>query len=123
MEQHSTLSLVFLCIPLNADTPCQWYTVHTVSITPVLSCLSELKALCELLGPYGIRYLGDKCMHQVMGQVLELKVGEKRACNIVLSMITTAFSFHHVPYFLLFLMFCNANRLSCRAFTVRNSTT
>ena len=35
---------------------------------------TELKALCELLGPYGIRYLGDKCMHQVVGQVLELKV-------------------------------------------------
>ncbi|XP_065191143.1 nck-associated protein 1-like [Sycon ciliatum] len=47
---------------------------HTVLFkAEVYSDPQELKALCELLGPYGIRYLGDKCMHQVMGQVLELK--------------------------------------------------
>ena len=52
----------------------------------------ELKALCELLGPYGIRHLGDKCMHQVMGQVLELKV-----CVVVFLEIQTCFDvkLHH----------------------------
>ena len=33
----------------------------------------ELKALAEIIGPYGIRYLGEKLMEQVGGQVKEIK--------------------------------------------------
>lgn len=37
-----------------------------------MSCL-ELKALAEIIGPYGIRYFGEKLMEHVGGQVKELK--------------------------------------------------
>ena len=36
-------------------------------------CMVELKALAEIIGPYGIRYLGEKLMEQVGGQVKEIK--------------------------------------------------
>lgn len=39
----------------------------------VLCWLSELKALAEIIGPYGIKYLGEKLMEQVGGQVKEIK--------------------------------------------------
>lgn len=35
-------------------------------------CL-ELKSLAEIIGPYGIRYLGEKLMEQVGGQIKEIK--------------------------------------------------
>ena len=37
--------------------------------------LSELRALAELIGPYGMRYLGERLMLSVASQVDELKVG------------------------------------------------
>ena len=36
--------------------------------------LSELQALAELLGAYGMKYLGQKMMQQVASQVGEIKV-------------------------------------------------
>ena len=42
-----------------------------------MSCffvLSELQALAELLGAYGMKYLGQKMMQQVASQVGEIKV-------------------------------------------------
>jgi len=36
-------------------------------------CVVELKALAEIIGPYGVRYLGEKLMEQVGGQVKEIK--------------------------------------------------
>ena len=37
-------------------------------------CLcTELKALAEIIGPYGIRYFGEKLMEQIGGQVKEIK--------------------------------------------------
>ena len=34
----------------------------------------ELKALAELIGPYGMKYMGEKLMFHVANQVDELKV-------------------------------------------------
>lgn len=39
--------------------------------------LLELRALAELLGPYGIKFLCERLMWHVASQVVELKVGEK----------------------------------------------
>lgn len=36
--------------------------------------LSELQALAELLGAYGMKYLGQKMMQQIASQVGEIKV-------------------------------------------------
>ena len=41
---------------------------------PVCVCVrTELEALAEIIGPYGVRYMGEKLMDQVSGQVKELK--------------------------------------------------
>ena len=37
--------------------------------------LLELQALCEVLGAYGIKHLGQKMMQQIASQVGEIKVG------------------------------------------------
>ena len=34
---------------------------------------TELEALAAVIGPYGIRFLGEKLMDQVSGQVKEIK--------------------------------------------------
>jgi hypothetical protein len=39
-----------------------------------LFILAELKALAELIGPYGMKYMGEKLMFHVANQVDELKV-------------------------------------------------
>lgn len=36
----------------------------------------ELRALAELIGPYGMRYLGERLMGHVASQVDELKVDQ-----------------------------------------------
>ena len=38
-------------------------------IPHILPLLTELQALAETIGPYGIRFLGEKLMEQVSGQV------------------------------------------------------
>ncbi|CAH1785632.1 unnamed protein product [Owenia fusiformis] len=35
--------------------------------------IMELRALAELIGPYGMKYMGEKVMHHIAGQVEELK--------------------------------------------------
>lgn len=37
------------------------------------TCLTELEALAEIIGPYGIRFMGEKLMDQISGQVKEIK--------------------------------------------------
>ena len=37
------------------------------------SFFSELEALAEIIGPYGIRFMGEKLMDQISGQVKEIK--------------------------------------------------
>lgn len=39
----------------------------------------ELRALAELIGPYGMRYLGERLMGHVASQVDELKVRQHYA--------------------------------------------
>ena len=39
----------------------------------LLSCLVELCALCELIGPYGVRLVGERLMEQVSSQTKEVK--------------------------------------------------
>ena len=38
-----------------------------------LTLISELEALAEIIGPYGIRFMGEKLMDQISGQVKEIK--------------------------------------------------
>ena len=47
-------------------------------IIPIISraflpLISELEALAEIIGPYGIRFMGEKLMDQISGQVKEIK--------------------------------------------------
>lgn len=45
---------------------------------PILVTLSaEMRALAELLGPYGMKFLSDNLMWHVGSQVTELKVGTR----------------------------------------------
>lgn len=45
---------------------------------PVLVALpAEMRALAELLGPYGMKFLSDNLMWHVGSQVTELKVGDQ----------------------------------------------
>ena len=34
---------------------------------------SELEALTEIIGPYGVRFMGEKLVEQISGQVKEIK--------------------------------------------------
>lgn len=36
--------------------------------------VTELRALAELIGPYGMKYMNQTLMRQIAGQLLELKV-------------------------------------------------
>ncbi len=45
---------------------CTHARIHTHTHTHTHT---ELQALAEIIGPYGIRYMGEKLMEQVSGQV------------------------------------------------------
>lgn len=48
--------------------------VHTCAeLTCTYNVHAELTALAEIIGPYGIRYFGEKLMEHVCGQIKELK--------------------------------------------------
>ena len=51
-------------------------TINLCDVNEYRTCLRlvELRALAELIGPYGMKFLGEKLMSQVSGQVEELKV-------------------------------------------------
>jgi NCK-associated protein 1 len=38
--------------------------------------LTELRALAELIGPFGMKYMGERLMSHVASQVDELKVND-----------------------------------------------
>ena len=44
----------------------------------LLPCV-ELRALATLLGPYGMKYLGDRMLQQIASQMGEIKVRRKRS--------------------------------------------
>ena len=48
--------------------------ICTTLCCTVCVCMTELKALAELIGPYGMKYMGEKLMFHVANQVDELKV-------------------------------------------------
>jgi Membrane-associated apoptosis protein len=58
------------------------YLVATLSLTNIFAChikliillMTELRALAELIGPYGMKYLSEGLMRQISCQVDELKV-------------------------------------------------
>ena len=52
-----------------------WVQTHTTQHVRYFVGLlaAELKALAEIIGPYGIRYLGEKLMEQLSGQVKQIK--------------------------------------------------
>ena len=49
------------------------------------SVLSEMQSLAEIVGPYGLQYLGDRIMEQVGAQVKEIK---KLALHTLLALHT-----------------------------------
>lgn len=50
------------------------WTTEKTSVKNFVILLTELKALAELIGPYGMKYMGEKLMFHVANQVEELKV-------------------------------------------------
>ena len=62
-----------------------------------VSCfkLLELKALCELVGAYGIRHIGDECIDLIVSQVNEIKV-----MSTVRHVIITSRKFNDCPKFI-----------------------
>lgn len=54
-------------------------------VSPIIFC-TDLQALAELLGPYGLKFLGDNLFWHITSQVRELKVqyeaaGSFQACG------------------------------------------
>lgn len=45
--------------------------LHSVVLCSYL--FTELEALAEIIGPYGVRFMGEKLMDQISGQVKEIK--------------------------------------------------
>ena len=45
----------------------------------------ELRALAELIGPYGMKYLSERLMWHISSQVEELKVTDKAKIDTVCS--------------------------------------
>ena len=65
---HSHLTThTFLHILIPHTLPLASSPLTSSPLTP--SLLTELQALAETIGPYGIRFLGEKLMDQVSGQV------------------------------------------------------
>jgi hypothetical protein len=53
-----------------------WYGAVQGSIEYSIPFLCvELRALATLLGPYGMKYLGDRMLQQIASQMGEVKVG------------------------------------------------
>lgn len=47
------------------------HLIHNVCGWP---CFAEMRALAELLGPYGLKFLSENLMWHITSQVVELKV-------------------------------------------------
>ena len=45
-----------------------------ISVNQVNMFIAELRALAELIGPYGMKFMGEKLMKHVANQIDELKV-------------------------------------------------
>ena len=60
-------------VVIRAITVCVYifFVVHT-----------ELRALAELIGPYGMKYLGERLMWHISSQVEELKVSSLWFSNV-----------------------------------------
>lgn len=67
MQQQLDLDIMFNCSYWGRleETCNSWHGIHV---------FTELKALAELIGPYGMKYMGEKLMFHVANQVEELKV-------------------------------------------------
>lgn len=50
------------------------YTKSQELISYFQCLIAELRALATLLGPYGMKYLGDRMLHQISNQMGEVKV-------------------------------------------------
>ena len=61
-----------------------------ISSCTILLLLIELSALADLMGPYGIRYLGEQLTDLVSSQVKELKVTTIYSLSNVYSCIFSA---------------------------------
>ena len=70
-------------------------TFTTSLLTALLECLNfdilptELSALADLMGPYGIRYLGEQLTDLVSSQVKELKVCNYIHTNVNYNLVST----------------------------------
>lgn len=58
------------------------------------SDISELRALAELIGPYGMKHLNETLMWQIAGQVQELKVLILIIYCLSILKLSVGFAFH-----------------------------
>lgn len=52
-------------------------------LTEIVYFPTEMRALSELLGPYGMKFLSESLMWHISSQVAELKVSLLFHCNMV----------------------------------------
>ena len=63
----------FELIPTNIFRVMSILKNEPIKIASSLFTTAELQALAEIVGPYGIQYMGDRLMEQVSAQVKEIK--------------------------------------------------
>ncbi len=59
-----------------------WYGMTFTNDVFLSSCI-ELRALATLLGPYGMKYLGDRMLQQIASQMGEVKVRDNFVSKII----------------------------------------
>lgn len=53
--------------------PCIYMDLYYYYYFNIYFVLTELQALAEIVGPYGIQFMGDRLMEQVSAQVKEIR--------------------------------------------------
>ena len=77
---HVRVPITALIVQLGLQTSAvcglhMYMYIHVVQpiMGNICKTIAELEALAEIIGPYGIRFMGEKLMDQVSGQVKEIK--------------------------------------------------
>ena len=63
---------MYICTLFKCSVTCT-VRVYIIIFHRIVCLLVELQALAQIIGPYGIQYLGERIMEQVSAQVKEIR--------------------------------------------------
>lgn len=66
--------MIHLVFSSNARHINCYYVTFQISVKLIFHYFTELRALAELIGPYGMKFLSEKLMNDISKEVDELKV-------------------------------------------------